>query len=610
MPYTGKTNWQNDEAVMPNDMNRLGTGVNELTTMVNNHTSDFNNPHQTTKETIGLENVENIIPYEINMTTADKAKAQLKGEKTLGNVTDADFLAKANEANLPGSDIVPDNLTRLNIYVSSYNNLGFNGRTFKITVNDVVYDNPNIYITDSTGHLYVELPRGNYTVEMTNVPGQYNKPAILTFTTNGGDIKNLNILLEKRLDLAVNFILNIDQSNSNSTTCCSYGGNLAGASPSTFNNTTFVDNGWENRWPYIVDKPCIIKNNNGTPSLMCYLNPNDFTKDESGTDVSAYLNGSSDTSTITYDVMMERNNIYYDLSVANDVLKITLNTNPTGVNNFHFPFRYRGKYYEKRYVGCFQGIVRNGKLRSITGSGPVRTTLANLRTYAQANGSGYENILYTHYVWEQFLYVMRFARLDSRAFFGIPANTSTSTIQGKMLQAGLNVKNTNANPVSPKWVNVRVNGIEQLYAPTHVEGIEKKRVGNVGIIGGKQWIRIQDYPSSVSDVEQDNFFWSYGLNGYMRRSVCTANNIDTGTTTSGDQRNTYRAPFFPSGDSGGSATTYYRDGRWLYETNDVQYGIIGLGTTNTSDTGIFSIRIYYGNNTSNAYGRLTYCKSL
>lgn len=605
-----KTNWQTNEAVMPENINELAQEVTTLTTTVVAHTTDYNNPHEVTKAQIGLGDVENVDPYTIPISTTDMAKVNQKANISLTTVTDADFIAKAKEAKIPGADIVPDNLTRFNISVTSYDNLNIAGRTIKITAGEIVYDDPNVYITDSLGHLYVELPKGDFDIEITNTPGQYNKPARKSYISHGGDTIDVNFFLEKRLDLAVNFILNINQANSNPATCCSYGGNLAGATPSTFNNTTFVDNGWADRWPYVVDKPCIIKNNNGTPSIMCYLNPNDFTKDENGTDVSAYLDGSSDTSTITYDVMMERNNTYYDLSVDNDVLKITLNTNPTGINNFHFPFRYRGKYYEKRYVGCFQGKVKDNKLRSITGSGPVRTTLANLRTYAQANGSGYENILYTHYVWEQFLYVMRFARLDSRAFFGVPANTSTSTIQGKLLQAGLNVKNTNANPASTSWVNVRVNGIEQLYAPTHVEGIEKKRVGNVGIIGGKQWIRIQDYPSSVSDTEQDNFFWSYGLNGYMRRSVCTANNIDTGTTTSGDQRNTYRAPFFPSSDSGGSATTYYCDGRWSFETNDVQYGIIGLGTNNSSDGGIFSIRIYYGNNTRNAYGRLTYCKSL
>lgn len=597
-----KTNWQTNEAVMPENINELAQEVTTLTTNVVAHTTDYNNPHQVTKAQIGLGDVENVDPYTIPISTTDMAKVNQKANISLTTVTDADFIAKAKEAKIPGADIVPDNLTRFNISVTSYDNLNIAGRTIKITAGEIVYDDPNVYITDSLGHLYVELPKGDFDIEITNTPGQYNKPAKKSYISQGGDTIDVNFFLEKRLDLAVNFILNINQANSNPATCCSYGGNLAGATASTFNGNTFVDNGWSDRWPYVVDKPCIIKNNNGTPSIMCYLNPNDFTKDENGTDVSAYLDGSSDTSTITYDVMMERNKTYYDISIASDVLKFTLNTNANGTNNFYFPFRYRGKYYEKHYIGCYLASSKNNKLRSISGSTPIKTTLSGLRNLAQANGSGYENILYTHYVWEQFLYTYRFANLDSESVLGKPMQKTNVIVTGALNKSGLNAKGTNAN---------KVNGIENLWSVTHVEGIEKKRVGNVGSIGGKQWIRIQDYPSNTSDVEQDNFFWSYGASGYMRRSVCTASNINTGTSTSGDQRNTYRAPFFPSFDSGGSSTTYYCDYGWTYESNDLQYvtiGDINPGTENGS--GIYAIRIYYGNNSESDFGRLTYCKNL
>lgn len=597
-----KTNWQTNEAVMPENINELAQEVTTLTTTVVAHTTDYENPHNVTKAQIGLGNVENVDPYTIPMLESDKNKAKERAKKDLSNVSDTDFIAKANEANLPGSDVIPNNLTRLNITVTSYNNLNFEGRTFKITAEEIVYDDPNVYITDSLGHLYIEIPKGDFDIEITNTPGQYNKPAKKSYISQGGDTIDVNFFLEKRLDLAVNFILNINQANSNPATCCSYGGNLAGATASTFNGNTFVDNGWSDRWPYVVDKPCIIKNNNGTPSIMCYLNPNDYTKDEAGTDVSAYINGSSDTSTITYDVMMERNKTYYDISIASDVLKFTLNTNANGTNNFYFPFRYRGKYYEKHYIGCYLASSKNNKLRSISGSTPIKTTLSGLRNLAQANGSGYENILYTHYVWEQFLYTYRFANLDSESVLGKPMQKTNVIATGALNKSGLNAKGTNAN---------KVNGIENLWSVTHVEGIEKKRVGNVGSIGGKQWIRIQDYPSNTSDVEQDNFFWSYGASGYMRRSVCTASNINTGTSTSGNQRNTYRAPFFPSFDSGGSSTTYYCDYGWTYESNDLQYVTIGDINPDTEiGSGIYAIRIYYGNNTAAYFGRLTYCKNL
>lgn len=598
-----KTNWQTNEAVMPENINELAQEVTTLTTTVVAHTTDYNNPHQVTKAQIGLGNVENVDPYTIPMLESDKNKAKERAKKDLSNVSDTDFIAKANEANLPGSDVIPNNLTRLNITVTSYNNLNFEGRTFKITAGEIVYDDPNVYITDSLGHLYIEIPKGDFDIEITNTPGQYNKPAKKSYISQGGDTIDINFLLEKRIDLAVNFILNINQANSNPATCCSYGGNLAGATPSTFNGNTFVDNGWSDRWPYVVDKPCIIKNNNGTPSIMCYLNPNDYTKDEAGTDVSAYINGSSDTSTITYDVMMERNKTYYDISIASDVLKFTLNTNANGTNNFYFPFRYRGKYYEKHYIGCYLGSVKNNKLRSISNINPTTNTLSGFRLAAQRNGNGYENMLYTHYVWEQFLYTYRFANLDSETTCGKPVTVDTSSkICGRFDKSGLNAKSSSGN---------KVNGIENLWSVTHVEGIEKKRVGNVGSIGGKQWIRIQDYPSNTSDVEQDNFFWSYGVNNFMRRSVCTSSNIYTGTSTSGNQRNTYRAPFFPSFDSGGSSTTYYCDSGWSYETNDLQYATIGDASPSASNgTGIYGIRVYYGNNTAAYFGRLTYCKNL
>lgn len=79
---------------------------------------------------------------------------------------------------------------------------------------------------------------------------------------------------------------------------------------------------------------------------------------------------------------------------------------------------------EAFYLGAYLGFEESGKLRSITGKAPTgNKTIGALRTIAQANGVGYEQLAFYQWTFLQAMYVLKYGNLDSQTALG-KGNTS------------------------------------------------------------------------------------------------------------------------------------------------------------------------------------------
>lgn len=130
-----------------------------------------------------------------------------------------------------------------------------------------------------------------------------------------------------------------------------------------------------------------------------YLNPNDWTKYEDGTDIDAALN-----------VMVEIPDHYiYFIADADNNVEIRMST--YGLPGYHF--------FKKCYVSAYEGYKDGTILRSVKDKIPtVSTKKAQFRTAARANGSEHWN-QYTYKIHKAltWCFVVEYANRNSQAAF-------------------------------------------------------------------------------------------------------------------------------------------------------------------------------------------------
>lgn len=199
----------------------------------------------------------------------------------------------------------------------------------------------------------------------------------------------------------------IDLNDSNPETSVTYTDAAVGFTPSNGGNGTFQDNGWSDRWPFSQIKPCLLKDG----VVVGYLNPNDYTKFEDGSDADI-------TSGNAGDVMVEFPKTWYKISKDASYLYVQISQGPQeGFTDW--AFSYKGVVKDHFYIGAYPGYITNSKLRSISGKLVSKSEyFSTNRTRAQANGEGYELIPYNKLVLIQILYLIRFKNLNSQAALG------------------------------------------------------------------------------------------------------------------------------------------------------------------------------------------------
>jgi len=160
------------------------------------------------------------------------------------------------------------------------------------------------------------------------------------------------------------YVLRIDETNSNPNTSCVYMGDAEGMTKGSSN--------WDDMPIFEDIRPCVFKDG----KVNYYLDPNDFTKKLNPFDASDSSNGTSSNLTGTDgDVMIEIPKFAYSITREGQYLyvKITNDESLVGAedeNNYTYDAfsRLAEGDLDHFYQGAFKGYIDNsGNLRSIAG---------------------------------------------------------------------------------------------------------------------------------------------------------------------------------------------------------------------------------------------------
>lgn len=242
-----------------------------------------------------------------------------------------------------------------------------------------------------------------------------------TIDANGEKLENKGVPngyapLDEAGKIPVKYLYNND--NPETVTYTTYGVSidLSNSNPET--SVTYTDDAvgmvggsadWHEKKIFNKIKPCLFKNG----AVVGYLNPNNFAQFEDGSDADI-------TSGDVGDVMIEIPKIGYKISKIGTYLTVQITDDP---NKKGFSYKAHTRTEdgdrEKLYIGAFLGSKKNGKLRSVSGVLPLNsTTLKTFRTYAKANGAGYDLFAFYPMTLLQCLYLIMYKNLDSQTALG------------------------------------------------------------------------------------------------------------------------------------------------------------------------------------------------
>lgn len=330
------------------------------------------------------------------------------------------------------------------------------------------------------------------------------------------DVIGLQEALDNKMDKppAV-FGVSIDLTNSNPETSVTYTDDAIGMEAGS--------SAWYEQAIFKDIRPCLFKDG----AVVGYLNPDNFAQFEDGS-------AADITSGDAGDVMIEIPKTGYKITNANNVLTVQI-TNDPNKDGFCYKAHTRANEgdRDKLYIGAFLGSNKANKLRSISGVAPLNvTTLTDFRTYAKANGAGYDLFAFYPMTLLQCLYLIKYKNLNSQAALGQGYTTSDDYMPkntGATVDKGMDYGSADA------YEQMKFLGIEDFWGNLYqwIDGLVSSGDGNALVA--------TDNFNDTGDGYTDAGFVSNGDGGYLK--------VPQGTNELG----------FMYGQGGGSATTYFSD---------------------------------------------------
>lgn len=335
---------------------------------------------------------------------------------------------------------------------------------------------------------------------------------------------------------------------------------------------------------FFMPRPCMVKYD-GTVDY--YLNPNDYTRKEGGT--------SSDVANLDYEgnAMMEwgRNGtkIWYsmipdsddsssaEVRIANYKVDDTyhcwsfINENNEEVDHFYTPI-YHG-YYDGTRLRSISGYAATGNLTADT-----------QRSYAQANGDGWDIECYADYILVTLLLTLMCKSLDTQTAYGNSASTYTQ-LSGTMNSDGL-FYGENTNTTSTK---IKVFGMEYWWGSMY------RRMNGFLINNYIPYIKLTKGTADGSTV---NDYSTSDEDGYITSSTSLPSSGYITAQYFGE-----KGFMYPS-TSGGTSSTYYSD--YVYTNSGGTYmalfGNYVTGSYAARHGAWFLFLDYYGSDTHSYVG--------
>lgn len=316
---------------------------------------------------------------------------------------------------------------------------------------------------------------------------------------------------------------------------------------------------WEDA--FFMPKPCLLRQD-GT--VYCYLNPDDYTKDIDGNDVSTYLTGTTGTMNAMMEWGQNGRKIYY--KIVND----ESSTKSASVYIADYPvdedfvcwsfYDWNDDLADHFYTPIYNGSVVSNVLRSISGKSILNDVAGTTEiTYATANGTGWYTETLADRILINFLLILMGKSLDTQTIFGNGHYTGGSSASNLLKTGTMNTRGlfygTNGT-----GVGVKVFGMENWW------GNLWRRIAGWINVSRTQKIKLTYGTQDGSTVTGYN---TTGTN-YLTLSSATPSGT-SGGYISEVQFNEYG--LFPKVASG-SSSTYYCDGLW-FNNEQPNYAFVG-----------------------------------
>ena len=477
---------------------------------------------------------------------------------------------------------------------------GFAGLTATATLIDGSYNNSAS--SNAAGIISIPVSQyGEYRITFSNPRVKGDRYAKVS--------SNIPVELGARYTELMEYILRIDETNSNPTTSCVYMGDAEGMTKGSSN--------WDSMPIFEDIRPCVF--NDG--KVNYYLDPNDFTKKLNPFDASDSSNGTtSDLTGADGDVMIEIPKFAYSITREGQYLyvKITNNESLVGAedeNNYTYDAfsRLAEGDLDHFYQGAFKGYIDgSGNLRSIAGVQPTANkTIGQFRTAAQnrntvdgvVNTYHYQQATYAHLKALQCLYLIKYGNRNGQEALGQGVTGVTDDSSSNLSYA------TGYNAAADDGV---ISGTMNSSTATFAKGMcygSSNTKEHIKLFGIEDfWGNIWEWVDGFRTDANRNIITSW--NSFSGEPVtATEESHSSGLTANGSGWNkmvagTSETGFMPV-EWGGSSSTYWAGGGYLYAGCVLRFG---GGWDGGTYAGPFALVANFG--ASTAYrtfgGRLSY----
>lgn len=339
----------------------------------------------------------------------------------------------------------------------------------------------------------------------------------------------------------------IDLLNGNPSTCCTYTDDAV--------DMESGDTSWDE---FFGHYPVLFKNGQEVGKL----NPNNFAQFEDGSTVDI---SSGDAG----DVMIAFPRRGVRINIVDNILTVSMTDDPDNPDFKYYAHSRGEERKEKFYLGAYQGYLLSLKLRSLSGKLPNnKFSIGAFRTYAQANGTGYEQSGFYQLIFRQVMYLLKYKNLNSQSAVGSgftgwtisnePSNTGTTNSLGMDYRETSGIKHVKLFGIEDFWGNLQewIDGIV----------LKEKDSSTITLL-----TTTTGFNNSGTDYEIETEMADSV--GYMRKPK--------GTTETG----------FVINETGGSTTTYFCDCAKVrcYDSTTNYVASFGGNWDSGSDAGIFCL---------------------
>lgn len=289
----------------------------------------------------------------------------------------------------------------------------------------------------------------------------------------------------------------IDLSNPNPATCCTYHDDAKGMKPGSSD--------WDE---FFGHYPCLFKNGQEVGKLK----RDNFAQFENGSSADITSGGAGD-------VMIAFPRKGVRISTSGNILTVSMTDDPNNSEFKYYAHTRGNQRRDKFYLGAYKGYYDGSKLRSLSGQSPTgNQSIGNFRTYAQANGQGYEQSAFYQLTFRQVMYLLKYKNLNSQNAVGMgyvkaghlsPINTGGSEAYGMDSEI---IKRTNPSHMTDQEHHVKLFGLEDFWGNINefIDGIRTNRNKNI-LIGTNNFNN-----DGVGYISYD-FYSMFNIYGYISK---------------------------------------------------------------------------------------------